>query len=839
MVKQTVEQHKKALEKQLWNIANTLRGNVSADELRDYILGFIFYKYLSERMHQYADGILATDGIKFDSIDESTAQGQEYLEVIKEEAINHLGYFLKPSELFHVIAKKGANGEFIIESLVEVLNHIEQSTMGTASEDDFNGLFDDIDLTSNKLGKSEKDKNELISKVLGHLDEIDFCLNDTEINVLGDAYEYLIGQFASGTGKQKGDFYTPPMVSKLIAKLVTKGKTQLKSVYDPTCGSGSLLLQVAKEINRQGGEVNRYFGQEKNSSTYNLARMNMILRGVNYRDFDIQQDDTLENPRHIDQRFEAVVASPPFSAHWSANAEFLTDERFKDCGKLAPTSEADFAFVQHMLHHLDDNGTMAVILPHGVLYRGAAEGHIRKYLIAQKNCLDAVINLPVNIFYGTSISTCILVFKKNREHKDNIQFIDASNYFGKTTNQNYLRMEDIDKISNAYITRSQIDKFSYIAHISQIEALDFNLSIRRYVDGSPQSQYLESLKEQIEGYIPEIVFNHVIQSRSLNNENSDETGFNNAVLIPRGIGQEIVLVEAGRKTIKSGCFILVLNEQTLDAKYLALYLNSVVGQAYLKDCAELTSTIRYCTLDALKNYLLAPIPPLDIQKACIDVKNKIEELKEKISLFEKDIIFKPDVAKKVAYQLSSTVNFLDKVNAKEELLNLIRKGEDSLVEFKESFSWDLRRTQNDKKYRPKKEDHIETSSLKTIVGFLNASGGILFIGVADDKVIKGIKNEIDELHSGDCDNFLLHFKNKLKHKIGESFYPYIQTKIETLDEKLVLVIKCSGSQQPCFFDNETLYVRTNPATDALQGREMWDYLNNHFINKSYGINING
>jgi len=206
-VKATAEQHKKALEKQLWNIANALRGNMSADEFRDYILGFIFYKYLSERMHRYADGILAEDGLKFDAIDESTDEGQEYLTAIKEEAINHLGYFLKPSELFHVIAEKGNKGEFIIEALTEVLNHIEQSTMGTASEDDFNGLFDDIDLTSNKLGKSEKQKNDLITTVLGHLDEIDFCLDDTEIDVLGDAYEYLIGQFASGAGKKAGEFY--------------------------------------------------------------------------------------------------------------------------------------------------------------------------------------------------------------------------------------------------------------------------------------------------------------------------------------------------------------------------------------------------------------------------------------------------------------------------------------------------------------------------------------------------------------------------------------------------------------------------------------------------------
>ncbi|WP_435235281.1 type I restriction-modification system subunit M [Psychromonas sp. PT13] len=478
-----VEQHKKQLEKQLWNIANALRGNMSADEFRDYILGFIFYKYLSERMHQYADGILAEDGIKFDSIDEKSDEGQEYLEAIKEESIDHLGYFLKPSELFHVIAEKGNNGEFIIESLSEVLNHIEQSTMGTASEDDFNGLFDDIDLTSNKLGKSEKAKNDLISTVLGHLDDIDFCLNDSEIDVLGDAYEYLIGEFASGAGKKAGEFYTPPMVSKLLAKLVTKGKTQLKSVYDPTCGSGSLLLQVAKEIHRKDGEVTNYFGQEKNPSTYNLARMNMILHGVHYRSFDIQQDDTLEAPHHLEKRFEAVVANPPFSASWSANDGFKSDERFADYGKLSPASKADFAFIQHMLHQLDDNGTMAVVLPHGVLFRGAAEGHIRQFLIEQKNCLDAVIGLPANIFYGADIPTCILLFKKQRTDKGNILFIDSSKYFEKATNQNQLREEDINRILDTVEKRKSKDKFAYVADLKEVSVdNDFKLNILRYVD---------------------------------------------------------------------------------------------------------------------------------------------------------------------------------------------------------------------------------------------------------------------------------------------------------------------------------------------------------------------
>ncbi|GAA4733386.1 type I restriction-modification system subunit M [Flavisolibacter ginsenosidimutans] len=425
------EDQKKQLEQQLWNIANTLRGKMNADEFRDYILGFIFYKYLSERMNLYADEILKEDGITYQSLDENTEDGKAILEAIKEQALIKLGYFLKPSELFSKIAERGSaavetsvNGKkvseeevkssFILEDLARILSAIEQSTMGTESEDDFDHLFEDLDLTSTKLGRTESAKNEVIAKVLGHLNNIDFGLQNSELDILGDAYEYLIGKFASGAGKKAGEFYTPQEVSTVLAKLVTTGKTKLRSVYDPTCGSGSLLLRVAREVK----EVGAFYGQELNRTTYNLARMNMILHGVHYRQFDIKQEDTLERPQHGDKKFEAIVANPPFSAHWNASAIHLTDDRFSQYGKLAPRTTADFAFIQHMVHHLADNGIMAVVAPHGVLFRGGAEAHIRQYLVKDKNYLDVVIGLPPNIFYGTGIPTSILVFKKCKEQPD-------------------------------------------------------------------------------------------------------------------------------------------------------------------------------------------------------------------------------------------------------------------------------------------------------------------------------------------------------------------------------------------------------------------------------------
>jgi type I restriction enzyme M protein len=471
------EEQKKKLEQKLWDIANTLRGKMDADEFRDYILGFIFYKYLSERLHIFANSALSQDGIDFADIPENTDGGREILNAVAQATIDGLGYFLKPSELFRAMAKRGMAGQFILEDLARILNNIERSTMGTDSEDDFDDLFSDMDLTSSKLGRTEEAKNTLISKVLTHLDEIDFELENAESDILGDAYEYLIGQFASGAGKKAGEFYTPQQVSTILARIVTTGKTRLKNVYDPTCGSGSLLLRVAKEA-----DVAEFFGQEMNNTTYNLARMNMILHGVHYSRFNLKQENTLEHPQHIDKRFEAVVANPPFSAQWSANPLLLTDDRYAQYGRLAPASKADFAFVQHMLHQLDDNGTMAVILPHGALFRGGAEGHIREYIIRERNWLDAVIGLPANIFYGTSIPTCILVFKKCREWPEDILFVDASTCFEKAKNQNVLLPEHIDRIVTAYRTRVREDRFAHRAPLAEVAANDYNLNIPRYVD---------------------------------------------------------------------------------------------------------------------------------------------------------------------------------------------------------------------------------------------------------------------------------------------------------------------------------------------------------------------
>ena len=384
------EELQQKLRSQLWTVANTLRGNMSASDFMYFTLGFIFYKYLSEKIELYANEILEEDHITFKEV--WNGKDEELKQDVKEECIQNLGYFIEPEYLYSTIIELISKKENILPSLERSLKKIEDSTIGQDSEDDFGGLFSDLDLASPKLGKTADDKNKLISDVLIALNGIDFGLQEAgDIDILGDAYEYMISQFAAGAGKKAGEFYTPQEVSQILAEIVITGKVRLKDVFDPTCGSGSLLLRTAKS-----GKADSIFGQEKNPTTFNLCRMNMLLHGVKYNDFDIQNGDTLEADAFGDRQFDAVVANPPFSADWTAADKFNNDDRFSKAGVLAPRSKADYAFILHMIYHLNDGGTMACVAPHGVLFRGAAEGKIRQFLIEKKNYIDALLDcLPI------------------------------------------------------------------------------------------------------------------------------------------------------------------------------------------------------------------------------------------------------------------------------------------------------------------------------------------------------------------------------------------------------------------------------------------------------------
>src|SRR5574344_1183112 len=484
------EELQQNLRNQLWEVANKLRGNMSASDFMYFTLGFIFYKYLSEKIEKHANDALVDDEVTFKELwaMEKDEDIEELQEVVKTACLENIGYFIEPGFLFSSVIESIKRKENILPNLERSLKRIEDSTLGQDSEEDFGGLFSDIDLASPKLGKTADDKNTLVSNVLLALDDMEFGVEASqEIDILGDAYEYMISQFAAGAGKKAGEFYTPQEVSRILAEIVTIGHARLRNVYDPTCGSGSLLLRAASI-----GHANEIFGQEKNPTTYNLARMNMLFHGIKFSNFRIENGDTLEADAFGDTQFDAVVANPPFSAEWSASEEkFNNDDRFSKAGRLAPKKTADYAFILHMIYHLNEGGTMACVAPHGVLFRGAAEGKIRQFLIEKKNYIDAIIGLPANIFYGTSIPTCILVMKKCRKDDDNILFIDASKEFEKVKTQNKLREEHIKKIIETYRNRTEVEKYSHCASLQEVKDNDYNLNIPRYVDTFEEEEEID------------------------------------------------------------------------------------------------------------------------------------------------------------------------------------------------------------------------------------------------------------------------------------------------------------------------------------------------------------
>ncbi|MCL1924392.1 MAG: type I restriction-modification system subunit M [Defluviitaleaceae bacterium] len=464
------------LHNQLWASADILRGKMDASEYKNYLLGLVFYKYLSDAQLR---AVYEEENGKTETYPSRENQLETFLEWhsddesgVKEVIQKKIGYFLEPKNLFLNFAKN--SNEFQISHLQEAF--IELGKQG----DHFTNLFDDIDLNSTKLGTNSQQRNITIIEVIKTLDEIDLFGHDGD--VIGDAYEYLIGQFAAGAGKKAGEFYTPQAVSKIISKIVSIGQEDLAPfhIYDPAMGSASLMINIKDYLNNP--KKIHYHGQELNTTTYNLARMNLILHGTEPEQMRLKNGDTLDEDWPTDEPFlfNAVVMNPPYSAKWSADEKFLSDPRFERFGKLAPKSKADFAFLLHGYYHLKDNGTMGIVLPHGVLFRGASEGVIRKALL-ELGAIYAVIGLPANVFYGTSIPTTVIILKKNRTERD-VLFIDASNDFEKQKTQNVLRKSDIEKIIDAYKNRSDVEKYSHLASFDEIIKNDYNLNIPRYVD---------------------------------------------------------------------------------------------------------------------------------------------------------------------------------------------------------------------------------------------------------------------------------------------------------------------------------------------------------------------
>jgi len=496
------EQERAELHRTIWNIANDLRGSVDGWDFKQYVLGMLFYRYISENLTNYVNKLQREVDKNFDY----TKLSDDEAETAKDEIIRVKGVFIKPSGLFCNVKDRAKNDENLNETLDKIFKNIENSALGAESEDDFKGLFDDMDVNSNKLGASVKERNERLVKLLNGIASMNLgAYQDNTIDAFGDAYEFLMGMYAGNAGKSGGEYYTPQEVSELLTKITVIDKTEVNKVYDPACGSGSLLLKFAKILGKENVR-NGFYGQEINITTYNLCRINMFLHDIGYEKFDIAHGDTLKNPSplHWDEEpFEAIVSNPPYSIKWEGddNPLLINDPRFSPAGVLAPKSKADLAFIMHSLSWLANNGTAAIVCFPGIMYRGGAEQKIRKYLI-DNNFADCIIQMPDNLFFGTSIATCIMVLKKSK--KDNaVLFIDASKECVKVTNNNKLSEDNINSILETFKARENKDYVSKLISNSKIAENDYNLSVSTYIEQEDTREVIDiaELNKEIAGIV--------------------------------------------------------------------------------------------------------------------------------------------------------------------------------------------------------------------------------------------------------------------------------------------------------------------------------------------------
>lgn len=520
----TKEQERDELHKAIWNIANDLRGSVDGWDFKQYVLGIMFYRYISENITNYInENEFEAGNTNFDYALMPDVQAES----IRAEMVQTKGFFILPSQLFCNVRKNAHRNPNLNETLEYIFNAIENSAQGSESEDDFKGLFDDIDVNSNKLGATVDKRNEKLVKLLDGIGDMKLGnYKDNSIDAFGDAYEFLMGMYASNAGKSGGEYYTPQEVSELLTKLTVVGKTEVNKVYDPACGSGSLLLKFAKVLGKD--KVRRgFYGQEINLTTYNLCRINMFLHDIDFDKFNIACEDTLISPQHWDEEpFEAIVSNPPYSTKWVGddNSLLINDTRFSPAGVLAPKSKADMAFIMHSLSWLATNGTAAIVCFPGIFYRGGAEKKIRKYLV-DNNFIDCIIQLPDNLFFGTSIATCIMVMKKSK-NDNGILFIDASKECVKVTNNNKLTQSNIDNILKIFTERKEeIAHTSKLVSNQEIEENDYNLSVSTYVEKEDTREKIDI--KALNQKIKEIVAREDVLRKEIDKIIADIEGGNN------------------------------------------------------------------------------------------------------------------------------------------------------------------------------------------------------------------------------------------------------------------------------------------------------------------------
>jgi len=765
---------KSELYSSLWASCDALRGGMDASQYKDYVLVLLFIRYVSDK---YAGrpsmAITIPPGASFQDM-VALKHKPDIGDQINRNIIAPLANANKLSGFpdFNDAAKLGTGRE-MVDRLTDLITIFENPALNANQGDDD--------------------------------------------NLLGDAFEFMMRQFSSGSGKGEGEFYTPAEVGKVMAKVLGIGhaKTdQSTTVYDPTCGSGSLLLKVAEEA---GTDVSLY-GQEMNTTTTTLAHMNMIIHDC--LQANIAHGNTLSSPSFhengILKTFDYAIASPPFSLrNWSIGFDPERDPYNRFAFGIPPRNSGDYAFILHMIASLKPHGSMAVLVPPGVLFRGGREGDVRQALL-EADLVEAVIGLAPGLLFSTGIPSCILVCNKKKpsEREGKVLFINADRDYEKSAGRNTLRPEDTSRIVAAFESYCDEDQFARVVSLDEIRNKSFNLNIQRYVDNSE----LAGLLKQYCGKFDKHKLSELAQEVNSVGRNRPFEEKPNTVYIHKIAGSKKATVSLSDLGAHSDRYYQVVLEDNVVAAYVAQFLNTRIGKQSLSAVAS-WGVIPSISKVGLAECIIA-LPSRDVQRASVEAHPKLSELRDTIAKIDEELSLNPTSSSEFHSKLDSMLQAAGELSQADYMRSVIRQGESKTVEFKETFDLCLR--------QGTREKYVEESSLKTVVAFLNTDGGVLLIGISDDLQIVGIDRELKKFHKDNADKFLLHFKNKLKTRVGEEFYPLINYRIVSVDGAKVVYVECKKSDSPCYLGENDFYVRTGPSTDKLEGNKFFEYARKHF-----------